>query len=74
VKRAAPRKNNTEEKPMSDMTRREQRVRERAYHLWEIAGKPHGDHHRFWQEAEAQIRQEEEDPRPDPPPPMPRRG
>ena len=27
------------------------RIRERAYHLWEAAGRPHGREHEFWVEA-----------------------
>lgn len=40
---------------MSDMTPREHRIRQRAYELWEQAGKPAGDHDRFWHEAEQEI-------------------
>ena len=29
----------------------EQRIRERAYHLWEAAGRPHGRESEFWTEA-----------------------
>ena len=29
----------------------EHRIRERAYHLWEAAGRPHGRGHEFWEEA-----------------------
>jgi Protein of unknown function (DUF2934) len=28
----------------------------RAYHLWELAGRPFGDDGRFWREAEAELR------------------
>ena len=31
----------------------EQRVRERAYHLWEAEGKPHGRDVEFWERARA---------------------
>jgi hypothetical protein len=37
------------------MIAREKRIRERAYQLWEQAGKPGDEHHRFWHEAEAEI-------------------
>ena len=49
------------------MTEREERIRQRAYELWELAGKPE-EQERFWIEAEEQINAEERDPRPDPPP------
>lgn len=29
----------------------EHRIRERAYHLWEKEGSPHGRHHEFWERA-----------------------
>jgi hypothetical protein len=44
---------------MSDMTRREQRVRERAHQLWQQAGEPEGKDEQFWHEAEAQIEAED---------------
>jgi hypothetical protein len=45
--------------PLLDNPRREQRVRERAYHLWEADGKPHGRDVEFWQRAREQIAMEE---------------
>ena len=36
----------------------EQRIRERAYQLWEQAGRPPSEHERFWQAAEAEIGRE----------------
>ena len=33
----------------------EQRIRERAYHLWEADGSPHGQHDEFWERARALI-------------------
>jgi hypothetical protein len=33
-------------------------TRERAYQLWEQAGKPDGKHQYFWNEAERQLREE----------------
>ena len=36
----------------------EQRVRERAYILWEKRGRPHGNDRQDWIEAEAQIKRE----------------
>lgn len=35
------------------------KVRERAYQLWERAGKPEHNGHQFWLEAERQIREEQ---------------
>jgi DNA-binding response OmpR family regulator len=43
---------------------REQRVRERAYALWEREGRPEGEEVRHWAEAEAALRAEEEQDRP----------
>jgi hypothetical protein len=34
---------------------REQRVRERAYHLWEADGKPHGRDLEYWERAREQV-------------------
>jgi DUF2934 family protein len=33
-------------------------IRERAYKLWEEAGKPEGKENHFWHEAERQLQQE----------------
>lgn len=38
---------------------REQRVRERAYHLWEADGKPHGRDVEYWERARELIGMEE---------------
>jgi DUF2934 family protein len=38
---------------------REQRVRERAYHLWEVEGKPHGRDVEFWERARELVSIEE---------------
>ena len=46
---------------MTEHTEREQRVRERAYYLWEGAGKPGGRAMEFWEQAEREIAQEERD-------------
>lgn len=40
---------------------REQRVRERAYHLWEVDGKPHGRDVEYWERARELIAMEESD-------------
>jgi Protein of unknown function (DUF2934) len=42
-----------------DMTRREERIRQRAYELWEAAGRPGNDHEKFWLLAEAELAAEE---------------
>jgi hypothetical protein len=33
----------------------EQRIRQRAYHLWEQAGRPHGQSDTFWLQARTEI-------------------
>ena len=40
---------------MSDMSEREKRVLERAYQLWEEAGRPEGRDQEFWRQAEREI-------------------
>lgn len=50
------------------MTSREERIRQRAFDLWEQAGKPTGRDDEFWFSAEAEIRAED-DAHPDPMPP-----
>lgn len=37
----------------------EQRIREKAFRLWEEAGRPEGQEEHFWFQAEAAIREEE---------------
>jgi len=39
----------------ADMSRREEKIRRRAYELWEAAGRPGNDHERFWRLAELEI-------------------
>jgi DUF2934 family protein len=39
---------------------REQRVRERAYQIWQRAGEPHGRAQEHWAQAEAEIEHEHE--------------
>jgi hypothetical protein len=41
------------------MTDREQRIRQRAFELWERAGRPPGREAEHWREAERAIREEE---------------
>lgn len=38
---------------------RESRIRERAYHLWEEDGRPHGREREFWERAEELIGMED---------------
>jgi hypothetical protein len=38
---------------------REQHIRERAYHLWEMEGKPHGRDTEYWERARELIGMEE---------------
>lgn len=33
----------------------EERIRERAHQLWELAGKPEGRQDEFWREAEREL-------------------
>ncbi len=40
------------------MSKRERRIQEIAYHLWEKEGRPHGHSERFWHAAEAQVEAE----------------
>lgn len=42
-----------------DLTLLEQRIRERAFALWEEAGRPEGGQDHFWFQAETAIREEE---------------
>ncbi len=39
--------------------RNDERVRLRAYHLWEQDGRPHGRNDEYWQIALRQIQEEE---------------
>jgi len=41
--------------PLAVDSDREHRVRERAYHLWEVEGKPHGRDVEFWERARELI-------------------
>lgn len=38
----------------------EQRIRETAYRFWEKAGRPEGQGHDFWFQAEVEIRKRED--------------
>ena len=39
------------------MDNREDRIRRRAYELWQAAGSPRGDGAEFWLQAEAEVAQ-----------------
>jgi len=45
--------------PLAPDPEREQRVRERAYHLWEADGKPHGRDVEYWERARELVGMEE---------------
>jgi hypothetical protein len=45
--------------PLATDSEYEQRVRERAYHLWEADGKPHGQDLDYWERARELIGMEE---------------
>jgi hypothetical protein len=45
--------------PLAIDPEREHRIRERAYHLWEADGKPHGRDVEYWERARALIGMEE---------------
>jgi hypothetical protein len=45
--------------PLEIDPEREQRVRERAYHLWEADGKPHGRDVEYWERARELVGMEE---------------
>jgi DUF2934 family protein len=40
---------------MADAKDDEARIRERAYHLWEADGRPHGREREFWERAEELV-------------------
>ena len=37
--------------PLDNNPAREARIKERAYHLWEADGRPHGRHDEYWERA-----------------------
>ena len=45
--------------PLATDPEREHRVRERAYHLWESEGKPHGRDVEYWERARELVGMEE---------------
>ncbi len=49
----------TTRNPLSPDPGREHRVRERAYHLWEAEGRPHGRDVEYWERARELVGMEE---------------
>jgi hypothetical protein len=49
----------TPQNPLAADPRREERVRERAYHLWEAEGRPHGRDVEYWERARELVGMEE---------------
>lgn len=49
----------TNRNPLATDPEHEQRIRERAYHLWEADGKPHGHDVEYWERARELIGMEE---------------
>ena len=46
--------------PLDDTNEAQQtRIRERAYHLWEADGSPHGQHEEYWERARELIGMED---------------
>jgi hypothetical protein len=45
--------------PLTDTPEREQRIRERAYQLWEADGRPHGRDQEYWERARELVAIEE---------------
>jgi len=45
--------------PLEDDPKREHRIRDRAYHLWNDQGRPHGRHDEFWERARELVGMEE---------------
>lgn len=41
------------------MPNREERIRIRAHEIWELAGRPHGEDIRHWEQAAAEIDEED---------------
>ena len=45
--------------PLEMTPEREQRIRERAYHLWQADGEPHGQELNYWERARELVGMEE---------------
>jgi hypothetical protein len=56
---ARPTARSSTRNPLAPDPDREQRVRERAYHLWETEGKPHGRDVEYWERARELVGMEE---------------
>jgi hypothetical protein len=58
----AQRSSNVSDNPLEMNPERKRRIEERAYHLWEEAGRPHGRDLEFWEQARELIGMEESGP------------
>lgn len=47
------------ENPLEDDPARDERIKKRAYHLWEADGRPHGRHDEYWERARELVGMEE---------------
>jgi hypothetical protein len=57
---AETKKTNSETPPSSPAGRPEDRIRERAYQIWQSEGQPWGQHERHWYQAEEELSQGEQ--------------
>jgi hypothetical protein len=53
------RNNNGTEPPDRSSASKEERIRRRAYEIWNREGRPDGEHERHWQQAEKELEGEE---------------
>lgn len=60
IERELERPNHAGTKPPDRSTDgEEERIRRRAYEIWEREGRPDGEHNRHWQQAEKELEGEE---------------
>ncbi|WP_082910360.1 DUF2934 domain-containing protein [Sinorhizobium glycinis] len=60
IERELERPNQTGTEPSDQSTdEKRERIRRRAYEIWEREGRPDGGHERHWHEAEKQLDEEE---------------
>jgi galactose-1-phosphate uridylyltransferase len=52
-------KNNGTKTPDRSTGSKEERIRRRAYEIWDREGRPDGEHERHWQQAEKELEGEE---------------
>ncbi len=45
--------------PLENSPERDERIKQRAYHLWEADGRPHGRHDEYWERARELIGMED---------------